>query len=216
MSKIWPFDHIEKKQNLYRGKDCMKKFCGSLRERAKNIIDFEKKMLPWTKQELLSHHDAKVFYICGRRILKKFSKSINQCKLRYRCPYIGKYRGAAHSICNLKFIIANEISVDFHNDSNYDYHFIIKELANEFEGKFEWLGGNKEKYKTFSITIEKGVTEIDKDSNRSVVTISYKIKFIDSARFIATSLSNLFDNLTEEIHKRKCKDRDYFFLIWKR
>ena len=116
----------------------------------------------------------------------------------------------------MKFIIANEISVDFHNDSNYDYHFIIKELANEFEGKFEWLGGNKEKYKTFSITIEKWVTEIDKDSNVSVVTISYKIKFIDSARFIATSLSNLFDNLTEEIHKRKCKDCDCFFLMWKR
>ena len=115
----------------------------------------------------------------------------------------------------MKFIIANEISVDFHNDSNYDYHFIIKELANEFEGKFEWLGGNKEKYKTFSITIEKGVTEIDKDSNRSVVTISYKIKFIDSARFIATSLSNLFDNLTEEIHKRKCKDCDYYFFNMK-
>ena len=61
---------------------------------------------------------------------------------------------------------------------------------------------------------EKGVTEIDKDSNGSVVTISYKIKFIDSAKFIATSLSNLFDNLTEEIHKRKCKDCDCFFLFF--
>ena len=61
---------------------------------------------------------------------------------------------------------------------------------------------------------EKGVTEIDKDSNGSVVTISYKIKFIDSAKFIATSLSNLFDNLTEEIHKRKCKDCDCFFFIF--
>ena len=46
--------------------------------------------------------------------------------------------------------------------------------------------------------------------NESVVTISYKIKFIDSAMFIATSLSNLVDNLTEETHKNKCKDCDCF------
>ena len=43
----------------------------------------------------------------------------------------------------------NEIAVVFHNGSNYDYHFIIKELASEFEGKFEYLGENTEKYKTF-------------------------------------------------------------------
>ena len=47
----------------------MKKFCESLREHAKNIIDFEKKkMLPITKEELKSHRDAKVCYICGKRI----------------------------------------------------------------------------------------------------------------------------------------------------
>ena len=28
----------------------------------------------------------------------------------------------------------NEIPAAFHNGSNYDYHFIIKELAKEFEG----------------------------------------------------------------------------------
>ena len=43
----------------------------------------------------------------------------------------------------------NEISVVFHNDSNYDYHFIIKELANEFEGQFECYGGKKRKEQNF-------------------------------------------------------------------
>ena len=66
----------------------------------------------------------------------------------------------------------------------------IKELANEFEQKFECLGENTEKNKTFSDTIEKEVTEINKGGNESVVTISYKIKFFDSARIMATSLSN--------------------------
>ena len=119
----------------------MKKFCGNSREDAKNIIDFEKKkMLPLTKKELKSHQDSKIYYIYGKRILKKLSKSIDYWRLRVHCHYTGKYRGAAHSICNLKFNMPDEIPVVFHNGSNYSYHFIIKELANEFEGQFECLG----------------------------------------------------------------------------
>ena len=168
----------------------MKTFCTSLKEHAKNIIDFEnKKMLSLTKEESKSHQDAKVCYICGKIIFKKLSESINYQKVRNHCHYAGKYRCAVHSICN----VPNENPVVFHNGSNYDYHFIIKELANEFEGQFECHVENTENYKTFSVPIEKEVTKIDKDENESVVTISYKIKFIDSARFMATSLSNLVD-----------------------
>ena len=116
----------------------------------------------------------------------------------------------AHSICNLKFNMPNEIPIVFHNSSNYDYHFVIKELANKFEGQFERLGKNIKKYKTFSFPIEKEVTKIDKDDNESVVTMYYKIKFINSARFMATSLSNLINNLTEGIHKIECEDCDCF------
>ena len=71
--------------------------------------------------------------------------------------FTGKYRSAAHSICNLRFNVPNEIAVVFHNGLNYDYHFIIKELANEFKGQFECFGENTEKYKTFSVPIEKEV-----------------------------------------------------------
>ena len=108
---------------------------------------------------------------------------MNYQKIRDNCHYTGKYRDAAHSICNLKFNVPNEIPVLFRNGSNYDYHFIIKELANDFEGKFECLGENTEKYKKFPIPLEKEATKIDKNDNESVVTRSYKIKFIDSARF---------------------------------
>ena len=45
------------------------------------------------------------------------------------CHYTGKYRGAAHDICNLRYKIPKEIPVVFHNGSTYDYKFIIKELA---------------------------------------------------------------------------------------
>ena len=62
----------------------------------------------------------------------------------------------------------------------------------------------------FSIPIEKQVTNIDKDINESVVIIFYKKNFIDSARFMPSSLSSLFDNFTEVIHKIKYKDCDCF------
>ena len=94
----------------------------------------------------------------------------------------------------------------FPNGSNYDYHFIIEKLANEFEELFECLGENKEKYIYFSVIIKKEIKKNDKDGNESAETVSYKIKFIDSMRFIGTSLSKLVDNLTEGIHKIKCKD----------
>ena len=112
----------------------------------------------------------------------------------------------AHSICNLKFNVSNEISVGFHRGLNYDYHFIIKELANKFEGQFEYVGENKEKNKTFSVPVKKDFIKMNKDGNKNVETISYKIKFIDSARFMESSLSNLVDNLTARIQKIKCKD----------
>ena len=70
--------------------------------------------------------------------------------------------------------------------------------------------GKNEKYKTFSVLIENEVTKVDKEGNENIITISSKIKFIDSARFIATPLSNLVDNLVKGIHKIKCKDCDCF------
>ena len=73
----------------------------------------------------------------------------------------GKYRGAADDICNLKYKAPKEIPVVFHNGSLYDYHFIMKELAEEFEGQFECLWENAEKYITFSVPIKKNLTMVN-------------------------------------------------------
>ena len=88
---------------------------------------------------------------------------------------------------------------------------IIRELAEEFEGEFECLGENTEKYITFSLLIKKEITKKDKDGNDKIAKISYKIKFIDSFRFMSTSLSNLVDNLSEGLHSDKCTDRKLHF-----
>ena len=69
---------------------------------------------------------------------------------------------------------------------------------------------NTEKYKNLFIPIEKEVTKVDKEVNENIITISYKIKLIDSVRFMASSLSNLVDDLAEGIHRIKLKDCDSF------
>ena len=82
MTTIRAFDHVENKHVLYREKYCMKNFFTPLKEHVKNIINFEKKkMLPLPKEEPKSHEDVKVCYIFRKRILKKFTKSINYWKI---------------------------------------------------------------------------------------------------------------------------------------
>ena len=83
----------------------------------------------------------------------------------------------------------------------------MKELAEEIEGQFTFSGENTEKYKTFSVPIEKQITRIDKKWKEVTKTISYRLQIIGSARFIATSLSNFVNSLAEGIHKIKCKYR---------
>ena len=62
-----------------------------------------------------------------------------------------------------------------------------------------------EKYITFSVPIEKEITRINKNGEEITKDISSILKYIDSARFMASSLSNLVNNIPERIHKVKCK-----------
>ena len=72
-------------------------------------------------------------------------------KVKYHCHYTGKHRVGAHDICNLRYKTSEEVPVVFYKGSTYDYQFIIKELAGEFEAQFECFGENTEKYITFSV-----------------------------------------------------------------
>ena len=131
----------------------MKNFCLDLIEHATKIINYEKKeMIPLTKKEERKHNKQEVFYICKKGFSAENSNKKFH-KVRDHCHYTGKYSGAAHDICNLRYKIPKEIPVVFHNGSTYDYHFIIKGLAEEFEGEFESLGENTEKYITFSVPV---------------------------------------------------------------
>ena len=180
------FNESKNKLNYYKDKDCMKKFCKDLKEHATRIINYEKKkIISLTKEEKINYNDQQICYICKKGFHKSDKK---HHVVRDHCHYTGKYRGAAHNICNLRYKIPKEIPVVFHNGSTYDYHFIIKELVKEFEANFDCLGENTEKYITFSVPLKKKI------ENKNL-EITYKIKFIYGFRFMSSSLSQLVDNL---------------------
>ena len=182
----------------------MRNFFLDLREHATKIINYEnKEIIPLTKEEKDWHNQQKVCHI-SKRIFKTGDDNKKYHEIKDHCHYAGKYRGAAHNICSLRYKTPKKIPVLFPDGSTYDYHFIIKEFAEEFEGEFECLGENTEKHITFSTPIKKEITKKDKDDNDKITKTSYKIKFIDSCRLMSTSLSNLVDNLSEGLHSDKC------------
>ena len=88
---------------------------------------------------------------------------------------------------------------NFHNRSNYDYHFIIKDLAEEFKKQFTCLGENNEKYITLTVPIQKEAARIDKNGEEITKNKSHILQ-----RFMTSSLSNLANNLSERIYKIRC------------
>ena len=158
-------------------------------------------MIPLTDTEIKYYEYQKKCHICDKKFWydkNEKSKFKLYKKVRDHFHFTGKFRGAAHNICNLRYKVPREIPVKFHNGSKYDYHFIIKELAEEFKGEFDCLGENTEKYISFSVPIKKEHNDYINE------LITYKIKFIDSYRFMQSRLSDLVDNLSE-INNKDCK-----------
>ena len=118
--------------------------------------------------------------------------------------FTGGYRAAAHSICNLKYSVPKKNPTVSHSGSNYNFHFIIKKIAEEFKKQFTCLGENTEKHITSTVPIEKEVARIDKNGKEITKKMSYILQFVDSARFLPISLSNLVNNLSEGLHRIKC------------
>ena len=102
----------------------MEKFCESVREHIMKLIDFKKKTMKLLiKEQLESEENAEICYICKETFENKYLNDKKFYKVRDHWHYTGEYRGAVHSISNLKN------SVSFHIGYSYDYHFILKELA---------------------------------------------------------------------------------------
>ena len=114
------FDKKENKLDYYRGKDCIEKLCKKLKERVNETINREKKeIILLTHEENNIYNEQEICYICKEKFcLDKDDKNYtNRKKVKDHCHYTGKFRGAAHSICNLKHKVPKEIPIIIHNAS---------------------------------------------------------------------------------------------------
>ena len=123
------------------------------------IINYEEKeMIPLTDEENKSYEGQESCHIYkGKFCTDEDDENYkNRKKVKDHRHYTGKFRGAAHSICNLNYKVPKNIPIIIHNAS-YDTHFIINQLAQKFKGELDYIGENMEKYITFSVPIKKNV-----------------------------------------------------------
>ena len=142
------------------------------------------KPLRLTKKEQLSFDKAETCHICN--------KELKDDKVRDHCHFTGQYRGAAHNSCNLQCRKPLILPVIFHNLQGYDAHLFIKQLS-AVKGELNCIPSTEEKYISFSKKIK--VDEYKSRKTGEMVTLNFEIRFIDSFKFLQTSLANLVGNL---------------------
>ena len=167
-----------------------KVFVEKLEEVTKGIYnDFYKRFKPlkMSAKDQKLFNEAKTCHIC--------SLELKDDKVRDHCHFTGNYRGTAHNKCNLDCRKLKVLPVIFHNLQGYDAHLFIKELY-RLEGDLECIPSTEEKYISFNKKIK--VDEING------ADITFEIRFIDSFKFLQTSLANLVSNLQpSDFHNTK-------------
>ncbi|XP_043263922.1 uncharacterized protein LOC122404280 [Colletes gigas] len=163
-----------------RDTDCVSWFVDELKNFAnfaKPILTSNVPMLDLTPEQLTTFRNAAHCHICE----EPFKAS--DVRVRDHCHLSGRFRGPAHSECNLNYKNVFYIPIVFHNLSGYDSHFIIEEIATAFEGHIDVLPITKEKYISFT----KHVEDTDESDSQNYI----KLRFIDSYKFLNTSLDKL-------------------------
>ena len=171
----------------FRGKDCIETFCNYIKGEARRLYHMfpELPMDPLTKKQWKKYKQSTKCHIC----YKPFT--LRDPKVRDHCHYTGLYRGPAHSLCNLRYKIPSYILVMFHNLSGYDAHLFIRELG-AHASDMEVIAKNKEDYISFSIKVPVD-SYIDKNGEEKDKLI--ELRFIDSFKFVSSSLDSLTKNL---------------------
>ena len=165
-------------------------FLSWLEADVKIISELGNKPMKITKEEQEQFYKASNCWICGQLL------NLHD-RVRDHCHFTGRYRGAAHNRCNLKYRKPNNISVFFHNLAGYDSHLFIKKLNNTM-GPIDCIPNNEENYISFSKSIKTGEY---KNKNGETKDKYFKIIFKDSFKFMALSLEKLVKNLSEDDFK---------------
>ena len=188
---VSPF--LKKKPVLFRARrddeDVGLKFFQTLSEFVREIQNEFKtpKNMEFGRENVSHFNNAKICWICE----KEFSKEDK--KVRDHCHFTGKFRGAAHHSCNVKFRVPNFTPVFFHNLKGYDSHFIVKALGEE-AGAVKCIANNEEQFISFS----KSIILRNELRGDKVVPVKHEIRFLDSNEFMKGSLASHVRNLRDE------------------
>ena len=165
-------------------------FINWLEEDVKIISELGNEPMKITEEEQEQFNQASNCWICGQLLNV-------QDRVRDHCHFTGRYRGAAHNRCNLKYSKPNNISVFFHNLAGYDSHLFIKKLG-VTEGPIDCIPNNEEKYISFTKHIK-----IGEYTNKKGETVNkyFNIVFKDSMKFLLSSVEALVNNLSEDDFK---------------
>ena len=176
--------------------DISKIFVSKLEKVTNKIYnDFYRQPIPLrlTRQEQISFDKAETCHICKKELLTD--------KVRDHCHFTGQYRGAAHNSCNLQCRKPMILPVIFHNLQGYDAHLFIKQLSC-LPGELNCIPSTEEKYISFSKKIK--VDEYKSRRTGEMISLYFEIRFIDSFKFLQTSLANLVGNLQpDDFHNTK-------------
>ena len=105
----------------YTGEDAIEKFIEWLEKDVKDICNIRKENMIFGEKEAEDFNNATDCWIC--------KGELGPDKVRDRCHLTGRYRGAAHNQCNLKYRKLAFTPVVIHNLTNYDAHFFVKHLG---------------------------------------------------------------------------------------
>ena len=190
-------------EQLYRGEDAIDVFFEKLegdlewiRDDLKNI-----KEINMTSKDWDHHKAADTCWICGGDF-KPYSNGDSEAlwKVRDHDHLTGKYRGAAHSKCNLSLRIdpyRTPIPVFFHNLKNYDSHHLILAIGRTEEKKAAVTDENGKPimYKDKPVTVTDGSISAIVQNMEKLISFSWgQFRFVDSFAFLSSSLDRLVQN----------------------
>ena len=183
--------------------DVSLKFVKSLEKSVRKIHEKFKfpKIILMREEDKKDFEKAEKCYACGI----KFEREVK--KVKDHCHFTGKYRAACCG-CNSKMKKPKFIPVVFHNLQNYDSHLFIKNLG-VTEGEINCIPKTEEKY--ISFTKEIVVDEFVSKETQEIVYVKKQLRFIDSFKFMASSLEKLSKNLDLDetcVLKRFFKDEE--------
>lgn len=164
---------------IYTGPDAAENFMDYIKAIAIKISNIYKLNIPMnslTNEQKNEYFNSNICHICEKEIVRG---SLDY-KVRNHCHLTGAFLGSAHRYCNLNYKQPNFLNCYFHALESYDSHIIIQQLGKD-TNRIDVIPSTEEKFISFSKYFG-----------------TFKVKFLDTYKFLSSSLEELANNLAED------------------